>query len=358
MYVFFVLIAVILLIAFEKKWAPKMLSHLSVSGSCSKLMAEPGEQIAITIETSNSHHVFPIFTRTIEYLPKEADLGRLRDIMHENCFELKNSLYVNRSFYLAPRRIHRADISFSINRRGKYSMGIRDMAAGDLLGLSELKAHFDDNTPLVILPKASDDLGILRVLGSFLGDISVRRFILEDPVMTVGFNDYTGREPMKQISWSRSAIAGTLMVRNYDHTVDQTVVVVTNVNRSDESEFESLLSVTRTVCEQLEDRHIPFSFYTNMILQSPTCSYDHLADGLGSAHLNRVLYSLGAAEHTCLSSLETLISKVKDQNLENTSCIVITPALESYELRSLSQLCSLSDGSLCLLDVSRIGGAE
>ena len=43
------------------------------------------------------------------------------------------------------------------------------------------------------------------VLSGFLGDVSVRRFIYEDPVLTTGFREYTGREPMKHISWTQSA---------------------------------------------------------------------------------------------------------------------------------------------------------
>ncbi len=67
------------------------------------------------------------------------------------------------------------------------------------------------------------------MLGGVIGDISVNRFIFEDPMLTVGFSEYTGREPMRDISWTQSARLGRMMVKNYDHTVDLSVTILLNV---------------------------------------------------------------------------------------------------------------------------------
>ena len=79
---------------------------------------------------------------------------------------------------------------------------------------------------VVVIPPRCENSNVLRTLGGFLGDISVRRFILEDPLLTVGFREYTGREPMKSISWTQSARVGRPLVKQYDHTVDATVTVL------------------------------------------------------------------------------------------------------------------------------------
>ena len=45
-----------------------------------------------------------------------------------------------------------------------------------------------------------------------------------------GFRDYTGREPMKQISFTATARTGRMMVKQFDHTLDVTVSVVLNLD--------------------------------------------------------------------------------------------------------------------------------
>ena len=56
----------------------------------------------------------------------------------------------------------------------------------------------------------------------------MNRFIMEDPVLRLGYRDYTGREPIKQISWTQTARMGRMMVSCQDYTVERTVTVMLN----------------------------------------------------------------------------------------------------------------------------------
>ena len=60
----------------------------------------------------------------------------------------------------------------------------------------------------------------------------MRRFILDDPSLLVGYREYTGREPMKQISWNQTAKTGRLTVRQNDHTTDRIAMVIVNMDLS------------------------------------------------------------------------------------------------------------------------------
>ena len=54
------------------------------------------------------------------------------------------------------------------------------------------------------MPRRAASPSFDMLLGGMIGDISVNRFIFEDPMLTIGFSDYTGREPMRDISWTRA----------------------------------------------------------------------------------------------------------------------------------------------------------
>lgn len=181
---------------------------------------------------------------------------------------------------LMPRQRCRRQVRFAIGKRGAYQVGSYRLSAGDLLGVSEVSVH-GGGQELVVMPERSDDLGMLQALGGFLGDISVRRFILEDPILTVGFRDYTGREPMKAISWTRTAMTGALQVKQYDHTAEQNVVVLLNVEGGSGKDLEECFRMTRSVCEELERKKIPYAFRTNGNLPGPVGKVFSLASGLG-----------------------------------------------------------------------------
>ena len=96
-------------------------------------------------------------------------------------------------------------------------MGRCYLEAGDLLGLNVSVSSTEGNKTIICTAPMAESDPPVNVLGGFLGDISVRRFIMEDPSLLVGYRDYTGYEPMKKISWIQSAKTGKLMVKHAGH---------------------------------------------------------------------------------------------------------------------------------------------
>ena len=46
------------------------------------------------------------------------------------------------------------------------------------------------------------------MLGGFLGELSVNRYLYEDPILTAGYRPYTSGDPMRSIAWKQS-VRGT-----------------------------------------------------------------------------------------------------------------------------------------------------
>lgn len=342
------LLAVVLLAVLELHWAPWSLKVLKLRCSLDKLLVQPGETVEWTAEVENRSRMPVLFARLWQSFPGHVMIQGSEAWQKSHITRSFQLSHVEERMALMPRQRIRRSVRFSIDRRGTYQVGDGRLSAGDLLGVAEVSTH-SGAQELVVMPEQSRDLRMLQALGGFLGDISVRRFILEDPILTIGFRDYTGREPMKAISWTRTAVAGSLQVKQYDHTAEQNVVVLLNVEGAVEEDLEECFRLTRSVCEELERKKIPYAFRTNGNLPGPVGKVFSLAAGLGGTHLNTILYGLGKADDTCFRSLGYLVEQTLKYRKQNEAYIIITPELDSRSKAAVGRLELAAGSGICLL---------
>lgn len=346
---FLILILVAAVLAgLEYYWANYGLDALHFKGEVDHTLAEPGEVITWSATVEN-HSRLPIpFVRLQEIFPVEAQHHESDAWVRLHCTRLVTYYIVEHKLSLKARGTAEHKLRMSFSKRGQYYFGSYTLACGDLLGFRE-SSKDDGNQSVVIIPEHSRQQVSLDALGGFLGDISVRRFILEDPILTMGFRDYTGREPMKSISWTRSATAGSLQVKQFDHTAEQHVMILLNVEDATADELEECLRLTRTACEKLEQKKIPYGFRTNGSIPGPMGAIRYMAEGLGQRHLNTILYGLGRATDTCFYSFRYLTSQTLRHRSSNESYIIITPPLDSSDRANVRKLENAVGTSLCIL---------
>ena len=338
----------VLIFLLQRDRADWSLSRLRYEAECDTLLAEPNQVITLTSRIENQSLIPVLYVHITESLPPSAELLGVHDWIETHVRYSKNEVNVKNVMYLLPRSRCILTLRFVVPCRGWYQLGRTTVGTGDLLGLKESFRLEKNSIELVVMPKRCEHPNILRSLGGFLGDISVRRFILEDPMLTIGFRDYTGREPMKDISWSQSARTGKLQVKQYDHTVDTNVCVILNTENGTEGEIEHCFSITRTVCEELETKGIPYEFYTNGDLTSPVDSIRWVAAGLGERHLKTILYGLGRGNYNCVGTLDQLISRAIHRTRSNQGYIVITPPM-SEQKRLTTERLRRHGSTLCIL---------
>ena len=343
-----VVLAVAVLLLLEKYWLPAASKALKCENGCSSMMAQPGETVLWRARVENESRLSIPFVRLVQRFPAEAQVQEDPKWVRLHCNQGIHQWYLEEKMSVAARRSCTRTVRLRFDRRGEYTLGNYQISAGDLLGFRE-EERTGEGKKLVIIPQRARNQKILDALGGFLGDVSVRRFILEDPVLTVGFRDYTGREPMKSISWTRTASAGTLQVKQYDHTAEQTVMVLLNVDGGTPAQIEECFRLTRTVCEELERKKIPFSFRTNGNLNGPVGKLFWLADGLGSKHIRTILYALGQADYTCFRSFNNLVRLTLKHRRNNESYIVILPSMTEEAVGAIHQLRTAAGDAICVL---------
>lgn len=343
-----IFLTLLLLAILEKYWAPMSLKALRFRGSTDKMLAQPGETVTFRAEVENHSRMPILFARVWENFPSQARVVGDRKWIDAHWTESFQQWHIEERMSLMPRQRVTRTVSFVIDKRGGYPIGSYRLSAGDLLGVSE-SSKFGEGQELVVMPERTEDAVSLQALGGFLGDISVRRFILEDPILTVGFRDYTGREPMKAISWTRTAMTGTMQVKQYDHTAEQTVCVMLNVEGGSPEDLEECFRLTRTVCEELERKKIPYAFRTNGNLPGPVGKVFSMAEGLGGAHLSTILYGLGKADSTCFQSFAYLATQTMQHRKNNEVYIIITPELDEQGSACVRILENAVGSGVCLL---------
>lgn len=339
----------LLVVLLERRWAKYALDALEFQLSVEPALAEP-EQVVTCRFTVKNHSRLPIpFVRLKLDFPREVE-PTAQQCWNDSYQRAKvMSWYSEHRMTLPGRRSITKQIQLRFPHRGAYTLGAYQLSAGDLLGFREESCQ-GEGQKVVVVPGLSRQQTAVDAVGGFLGDVSVRRFILEDPILTVGFRDYTGREPMRAICWTRTAQTGALQVRQYDHTAEHHVVVLLNTEGATESQLEECLRLTRSVCEKLEQRRISYGFVTNANLPGPVGKVQLMTEGLGQQHLHTILYGLGCADKTCFFSFRRLVRKTLKMRKSNESYIVITPRRDESCIRQLS---NAAGSPVCVLSGSQ-----
>lgn len=358
MMIFFVIFMVVLALIFQKQISESCLENIREDYWPDENIVEPDECFDLVISLQN------VGKRDISYVRVETYFSKVLRLHMEGSGITKDvergGKSVSCSAWLRPYQEVQFQIPISIAERGLYVLPHPSVFGGDFLGLREQRRIFERFREVVVAPKEASDQELQEVLGSFLGDYSVRRFLYEDPVLTVGYREYTGREPMKMISWKQSVRGNGLMVKQYDYTMEPMISVILNVDsRADDKEnlLERCFSLARTICRTLEDNGIPYDFSTNATMtgslwECGDMEEGKVPEGIGPQHFASVLECLGRASYNSSCSCNKLIEKVAAKFGMDRGKILITPGDDMLEGSACSGLKDRSEGNFLIIRAS------
>ena len=322
--------------------------HLSYAMDCEKKCAECDEKITFRTEITNDKFMPVLYLEVREFMPAEADSPQFIDTGYRTLGKQSvHTLYVTGHQKVS----YEAEVSFS--ERGRYVFSNARLTCGDLLGLHKSIQTFDNVSECVIYPRPLDLHVMEPAFGSYIGSVSVKRFIMPDPIQTAGFREYTGHEAMKDISWVQSLKRSGLMVRQYDYTSDQKAFVIADIDGAAEEEAEKVFSAARTVIDYLEKNNIVYSFSCNASM-NPMSTPAYIPDGLGRRHYESVLESLGRAVCRKTMSTERLLAAAFPRNGELRSWFLVTAGQEKIRGR-LASLQNMTGTGIFVIDIREAG---
>ncbi len=276
------------------------LARLDYARSFSRYVCREGEQIEM-VETLSNRKLLPVpWLRLEAMLPSALSFARSSDT---NVSE--GSIYQNHaSLFTLPARTKITRTHRIVCRsRGIYPIESATMTGGDLLGLYTPSKKVELNMRMVIHPRliADDELPISWK--TWQGELSVRRWIVDDPFLITGVRQYAAGDPMNRIHWKASARTGQLQVHKNGYSADPRVMILLNVEDSESmwsvvtrpSLIERQLSLAATCAASLIGQGMAagFAHNGNSQLGEEGC---RLETDYGPVHLNRMMEAMAAFE--------------------------------------------------------------
>jgi len=226
-----------------------------------KEQAEQGETIPVCVEIKNTGWMPVAYLLTKANFPMSAKFSAGVTVTREQ-FQQTADLV----FRLWGRQCRRRTVTVSIEKRGVHYFRGAMLETTDFAGLRKRWDFYDQQEQILIYPRCLESQKLISAMGEYFGDMVAQQHLLRDPILNIGVREYTGREPMKTISWTQSARRGQLMVRDFDFTRDLscTVLLATDGMMPTNSDLlDRCCSIVRTVCREMTDRGVNVDFYTN-----------------------------------------------------------------------------------------------
>lgn len=227
-------------------------------------------------------------------------------------------------------------------KRGCYRLSSATMSSGDLLGLVRVTKTLALDAELVVYPGVAplDDIGLPS--HSLLGNVTVRRWIAEDPFLVSGVREYRSGDPLRSVNWKASARTGKLHVHVRDPSADHRLMILVNVEISetmwkavtDPDRIEDALRRAATLARRVIAEGMPVGFGCNgSINGAPRHSPVRVAPAGGRAQLSRLLDAMARVEIALGLPFDRLLEREAELAEEATDYVLFT-AYVSEAMRS------------------------
>ena len=181
----------------ERKSLQDCFRGFSYSIRPEKTCVMPDEEFRVDTVLENDKWMPMLFIRLYEYVPKVMTVvgkDHAKAVLNQE-YDQDTRVLVQ-SLYLLPHQKAKRTFTATMDRRGRYLLGKTRIRCGDLLGLKEKNEAFMVDEELVVYPRTLPLDAIEPAFGGYLGEMSVRRFIMPDPILVSAtwFNMLTPEE--------------------------------------------------------------------------------------------------------------------------------------------------------------------
>ena len=290
---------------------------LSYGVHTDKNVYEIGEEITLTPVIENRKVLSIPFLNVTEYYGEKFSEG-------QNTYHL---------FVMPFQRITLEHKIYG-KKRGLHSFDGAQLKMTDLLGFKTKFLEKAINQEVVILPRQEDLRELIMPFDSLHGAVSVKRWIVDDPLMLRGVREYTGRESQRYIHWPSSLKHQRLLVKQFDFTADQSAMVFLSMESSrpywkdpDVEALEESIITARAVLEELMKEKIPAGFSSNGYNAKTDNGGVSFPPGLSPKNLEKYTMLLGKMGAMVSDSLENSLKKLSRNRSSFQVVVLIVPKI-------------------------------
>jgi uncharacterized protein (DUF58 family) len=315
-------------------------SNLIISRSFDSKGVFPGDKVAYELRVEN-RKLLPLTWLSID---ERMNVG----LEFENSSRVakqNDELYMhNCMLSVLPYQKVMRRYSLIAQKRGYYQLRHLSLLSTNMLGTQEYSAEKDVYACIAVYPRIRELKGALMPANTTQGDYSIRRWIIEDPMVITGVRDYSGNDSLKSINWKATAKNQKLLVNKYDFTADKRIMLILNIEKQEHSlmktdmaAIEAAIEVCASLAHMLQEEGIPVGFATNAHVIGPVDA-NVMDPDTGEKHLYSIFEILSKVTYfKKLRSRELLKLLIKDFSW-GTEVIVITPELSQELIENLQSL--------------------
>lgn len=204
-----------------RKW---MLNGISYGRSFSPSKAFEGQEVEMVERISNKK-LLPV-----PWLRIESKISENLQFQRQFNLDIKHEQFHKSLFSLMPYTAINRRHKILCKKRGCYRLNSAALTCGDLFGFQDVSKVYDLNAELLVYPRLVSLEEIPFPSRSWIGDVVVKRWIVEDPFMYSGVRDYLPGDPLNNINWKATARVGSLQVHKRDYTADPKIMVYLNMD--------------------------------------------------------------------------------------------------------------------------------
>lgn len=248
---------------------------LSIQRRLSTPLVAEGEEFAVTIIIENNKWLPVSFLSVSEAIPANLKIK----IGSEASASNNRTYHTTRYNILWYERIKR---TYSIigEKRGTYLIKNMELTLGDIFGFAAEKKELEDYLEILVMPKLMDLKSFGFDNNSLMGNSTVKRWLYNDPLYIRGIREYNVEDRMKDIHWKSSLKMNKLMVKNYDYTSDNEIIIIANMQVDeqvwrvlDEENIENMITAAASIAASALKEHIPTGMWTNAYIRSYSNEY-------------------------------------------------------------------------------------
>lgn len=235
-------------------------------------------------------------------------------------------------------------------KRGVYKLQTVSLATGDLFGSSEKFQQFDTDAVLTVYPKLLELEELSLPVHSFIGEQTVKSWIMNDPFMKIGSRSYQESDPINSINWKSFARTNQLQVNMYDNTADHCVKIYLNVDQSDDIKlpiediqlFETSIQYAASIAHYTISKGIETGFATNAVLEKD--KFEQIKPFVdifplgGDGHLFYLLDSMAQLSYERSRNFHYLLKEAVSNDSGNIDYVLITPRISNETQHQIEQL--------------------
>lgn len=259
--------------------------------------------------------------------------------------KLNDDIYLHNSmFSLLPYQKVVRRYGLKAVKRGYYQLKYMTMTSTNMLGTQEYSMEREEAASISVYPNIKDLRGALIPANTTQGDFSVKRWIIEDPMVITGVRAYSGNDSLKSINWKATAKNQQLLVNKYDYTADKKIMVILNLerqeyslNKEDICTIEETIEVCASIASMMHETGIPVGFATNSHTLGPI-ETNVLDPDTGDKHMNMILESLARVSYFKKYKSRELLKLLVASFSWGTEIVVVTPEISEELIGDLQSL--------------------